>query len=250
MEKTKKTTEKPEISKSSAKRADFKFNQEEMVNNGLHFGHRVSQINPKMKPYIFGVRNGIHIIDVEKTAEKLAEALDFVQQLIMEQKVLLLVGTKIQVKDKVKETAKICSVPYVSERWLGGTFTNFETISKRIQFFKDLEKKKVSGELEKYTKKERAKFDQKLKDFETKFGGIKDMNRLPDAVFVMDMIEDGIAIKEARAKGVKIVAIVHTNADPTQVDFPIPANDDAVSSVSYILDQLKEAVLKVKPKAK
>lgn len=229
-------------------RGDFKLDPEEMAQAGLHFGHQTSRRHPKMEPYLSGVRNAIHIINLEKTAEKLQEALNFVKMLIAENKVLLLVGTKIQVKNLVESIAKECGVPYVSNRWLGGTFTNFETILKRIEHFKDLEKKKAEGELEKYTKKERAKINQEIHNLEIKFGGIKELTRLPDAIFVLDMKKDDLAIKEAKAKGIKVIGIADTNTDPFLADYPIPANDDAISSVKYILDKVKDVVLKAKPK--
>lgn len=226
------------------KKTEIKLDSEKMVQAGLHFGHRSSRVHPKMKPYLYGVRNSVHIIDLEKTTEKLKEALKFIQELISEGKVLLLIGTKIQIKDLVKTIAKDCSLPYVSERWLGGTFTNFEIIKKRIEYFKDLERKRKEGELEKYTKKERAKIDQELRNLQIKFEGIKDLAQLPDAIFVLDMKEDAIAIKEARMKGIKVIGIADTNVDPTLADYPIPANDDAISSVKYILEKVKEAILK------
>ena len=228
--------------KEKTKKVDFKLDTEEMAQAGVHFGHRTSRVHPKMQPYLYGVRNTVHIIDLEKTKEKFEEALKFIQELISENKILLLVGTKIQVKDLVKEIAKDCSLPYVNERWLGGTFTNFEIIKKRIEYFKDLEKKKAAGELEKYTKKERAKIDQELRDLEIKFGGIKNLEKLPDAIFVLDMKKDEAAVKEARMKGVKVIGISDTNVDPTLADYPIPANDDAISSVKYILEKVKEVI--------
>ncbi|MDI6603316.1 MAG: 30S ribosomal protein S2 [Patescibacteria group bacterium] len=227
---------------------DLKLDTEEMAQAGLHFGHKTSKVHPKMIPYLAGARNTIHIIDLEKTKEKLTEALRFIEQLISENKILLLVGTKVQVKDLVKSMAQELTLPYVIERWVGGTFTNFEIIKKRVEYFKDLERKKKEGELEKYTKKERAKIDQELRKLEIKFGGIKDLSRLPDAILVLDMKKDDLAIKEARMKGIKIIAISHTNADPTLADYPIPANDDAISSVKYILEKVKEVILKAKPK--
>jgi small subunit ribosomal protein S2 len=226
----------------------FNIDVDEMSLAGLHFGHRTSKVNPKMKPYIFGVRNGIHIIDLEKTADKLREALEYMQKLIAENKTLLIVGTKVQVGDLTKEVAKECGLPYVTERWLGGTFTNFETISRRVNSFKELEAKRTSGEREKYTKKERAKIDKKLKDFEFKFGGIKNLDRIPDAIFVLDMKKDALAVKEAKTKGVKIIGIAHTNVDPALADYPIPANDDSVTAVKYILEKTKEVLLKVRSK--
>jgi len=229
------------------KKDDFKLDLDGMTKAGLHFGHRTFRIHPKMMPYLQGVKNTIHLIDLEKTAEKLTEALKFIQELISEGKILLLVGTKIQVKNLLKETAIECGLPYVSERWLGGTFTNFGIIRKRIEYFKDMERQRDSGELEKYTKKERAKINQELGKLEIKFGGIKNLEKLPNAIFVLDMKKDYLAAKEARESGVKVIGISDTNIDPTLADFPIPANDDAISSVKYILDKVKEVILKAKP---
>jgi small subunit ribosomal protein S2 len=225
---------------------DINIDTEEMARAGLHFGHRVSKIHPKMKPYLYGTKSTVHIIDLEKTKEKLIEALEFVRDLVSQNKILLLVGTKIQIKDPVKDTAKECGLFYVSERWLGGTITNFASILKRIEHYRDLEKKKAAGELEKYTKKERIKFDEELVELERKFGGIKELDRTPDALFVCDMKKDALAAKEARTKGIKVIAICDTNIDPTLIDYPIPASDDAASSVKYILDKLKEVTLKAK----
>jgi len=230
------------------KKADFKIDPEEMTRAGVHFGHRTSRIHPKMKPYLSGVRNAVHIIDLEKTAEKLKEALGFIQELISAGKTLLLVGTKIQVKGLVKEAARDCNLPYVAERWLGGTFTNFEVIKKRIEYFKDLEKRRAEGELEKYPKTEKAKIDRELRNLEIKFGGIKNLEKLPDAIFVLDIKKDAAAVKEAKIKGIKVIGIADTNVDPTLADFPIPANDDAISSVKYILEKVKEAIKKCKVK--
>jgi len=240
--------EQKKEAKKETKKEDFKLDTEEMAQAGVHFGHRTSGVHPKMKPYLFGVRNTVHIIDLEKTAEKFKEALTFLQQLISEDKILLLVGTKIQAKDLVKSIAKECGLPYVSERWLGGTFTNFETIKKRIDYFKDLERKKAEGELEKYTKKERADIDKELMDLELKVGGIKNLTKLPEAIFVLDMKKDTLAIKEAKRKGVKVIAIADTNTDPGLADYPIPANDDAISSLKYILEKVKETIIGVKTK--
>jgi len=235
-------------------KAEFNIDTEEMAKAGLHFGRKTSKTNPKMKPYLYGVRNTIHIIDLEKTKEKLVQALLFIKNLIFENKILLVVGTKIQVKDLVKNFATDCNLPYINERWLGGTFTNFGIIKKRIDYFKDLEKKKAEGQLEKYTKKERAKIGKILKDLGIKFGGIKNLERLPDAIFVLDMKKDVLAVKEARTKGIKVIGISNTNIDPTLTDYPIPANDNAISSVKYILDKVKEVIKsqksKIPPEAK
>lgn len=215
---------------------------QEMTVAGLCFGHRVSKIHPKMKPYISGTRNGIHIINLEKTEEMLKEALDFLKQSKKDKKKFLLVGTKIQVRDLVKKAAGEANIPYVSGRWLGGTLTNFKIIRKRVDYFIDLEKQKETGALQKYTKKERVKFDRELKNLEVKFGGIKTLESKPDIIIVLDMKKDDIAVKEAKDQKIKVVAIADTNVNPILVDYPIPANDDAISSVQYIVDKIIEVI--------
>ena len=252
--KEKKEIKKPSSAKAPAEtittgKGDFGIDIDEMIKASVCFGHRTSRLHPKMRPYICGIKNTTHIIDLEKTAQHLKKALEYIQEITSQGKNLLLVGTKIPIKKLVEETAKEINLPYVNERWLGGTFTNFETIKKRIEYYKELEKKKESGELEKYTKKERIKIDQELKELEKKFKGIKNMEKLPEAVFVLDMKKDALAVKEARMKGIKVIGIADTNVDPTLADFPIPANDDAISSVKYILDKTKEVIMKTKPKA-
>jgi len=230
----------------NSKAENTKISVEEMAQAGLHLGHRTSKIHPKMKEYINGERNGVHMIDLEKTAGKLKEALDFIKKFVSEGKILLLVGTKPQIKNIAKQVAIDCEIPYITERWLGGTFTNFLTLKRRVDYFKDLEKKKESGELMKYTKKERADFDKEIKDLAIKFGGIKNLERIPDAIFVLDMRKDDLAVKEARKKNVVVIGIADTNIDPTIADLAIPANDDAISAVKYILEKMKETILKAR----
>ncbi len=235
---------KPSIKK--LKESDFAINIAEMSKFGLHFGHKTSKIHPKMQPYLLGVKNSIHIIDLEKTAEKFKESLKFIADIISQGGKILFVGTKIQTKELAKNTALECGQPYVVNRWLGGTFTNFDIMKKRIDYFKELERKKKEGELEKYTKKERAEIDQKIRNLDVKFSGVKDMEKLPEALLVLDIKKDELAILEAKQKGVKIIGISGTNCDPTLVDYPIPANESAISSVKYILDKIKEVILKIK----
>lgn len=245
-----KTKTKTKTKKSAkSKERDFGIDIEKMAQAGVLFGHKISRIHPKIKPYLYKVRNAIHIIDLEKTAEKLREALEFVRKFTKENKVLLLIGTKIQNKDLVKQMAEDCDLPYVNEKWIGGTFTNFETISNRIKYFKELEEKSKKGEFEKYTKKERAKIDQEIQLLRKKFEGIKNMSKLPDVIFVLDMKKDKLAIKEARMKGIQVIGLADTNVDPGLADFPIPANDDAVSSVKYILEKVAEVIKSAKRKA-
>ena len=219
---------------------------DEMSKAGLQFGHKPSKPHPKMKLYIAGIRNTVHIFNLEKTKEKLDSALEFVKKLRSEGKVLLLVGTKVQIRNLVKSAADECGIPYVAERWIGGTLTNFDTIQKRVTYMKELEEKKQSGELEKYTKKEQMQFNKEIQDLEEKYGGVRNMPRLPDAVFVLDLDENNLALREAVKKEIKVVALCDTNIDPTLIDYPIPANDDAVSSIEYILGKLKEAIQSVK----
>jgi len=232
------------------KKNNLKINLQEMTEAGLHFGHRTTRLHPKMMPYILGVRNTVHIIDLKKTKEKLENALEFIRKLISDNKVLLIVGTKIQAKDLVKKLAEDYHLPYITERWIGGTFTNFNVIKKRIDYLKELENKKRDGLFEKYTKKERVKIDEEIKDLEVKFGGIKNMEKLPDAIFVLDMRKDELAVKEAKMKGVKIIGVADTNVDPTMADYPIPANDDAISSIRYILDRVRDVIEKARTETK
>jgi len=230
------------------KKNKIDINSDEMMEAGVHLGHRVSRLHPKMKDYVFGVRNTIHIIDLEKTVVEFEKALNFIKELVEKRGTIILVGAKTPLKSLVKKTAIECNIPYVSERWLGGTFTNFKIILERIKYFRELERKKKEGELDKYTKKERVDFDKELKKLELKFGGIKNLEKIPEAIFVCDVKKDILAVKEARIKGVKIVAIVDTNIDPNLVDYAIPANDDAITSVRYILEKVKETILDSKPK--
>lgn len=223
---------------------------EEMMKAGLHFGHKTSKTHPRMKQYISGVRNAVHMIDLEKSKEKLHKALDVLKEWRAEGKVILFVGTKIQMRPIILDVAKELDSPYVINRWIGGTLTNFDGISKRLEFFLDLEKQKKSGELDKYTKKERLEIDKQLERLEMKFGGIKDLKKLPDIMFIIDANENEIAIREAKAVGMPIVAIADTNIDPQSVEYAIPANDDAVSSVGYILEKVKSALSPVKIKIK
>ncbi|MCX6724318.1 MAG: 30S ribosomal protein S2 [Candidatus Staskawiczbacteria bacterium] len=225
---------------------DIKLSVEEMEKAGVGFGHRVSKLHPKMKQYVSGMKNGIHIFDLEKTAKEFTKALAVVSKIVSDGKGIVFVGTKIQLKAIVKDAAEVCGIPSVSERWLGGTFTNFETIQKRVSYFKDLEKKKETGELEKYTKKERLMFDREIASLKVKFDGIRNMSKLPEAVFIFGLDKDITCAREAKRKGIKIISIVDTNVNPDIVDYPIPANDDAISAVRYIIDRVKEVILNSK----
>jgi small subunit ribosomal protein S2 len=220
--------------------AGFKYEElelsiSEMLKHGLHFGHRKSRWNPKMKPYTFTVRNNIHIIDLEKTLSLFREAVEFLRGIVKNGGRILLVGTKPQAKKLIEVSAQEIDMPYVSNRWLGGTFTNFSEIKKRIKYLNDQEAKLVRGELEKYTKYEQTQFKKEIERMNEKMGGLKKMDNFPQAIFVLDIKEDILVVKEARRVKIPVVAIVDTNTDPTLVDYPIPANDDALSSLKYVL---------------
>jgi len=223
---------------------DIKISVEKMEQAGVNFGHKVSKLHPKMKQYVSGIKNNVHMFDLEKTSKELEKALTFISKIVSEGKTIVFIGTKIQLKSLIREAAEECGLSYITERWLGGTFTNFETIQKRVNYFKDLEKKRETGELEKYTKKERLNFNKEIASLKIKFEGVKNMPKLPDAVIIFGLDKDITCAREAKRKGIKIIAIVDTNVDPDIVDYPIPANDDAISAVSYIIDKVRETIQK------
>lgn len=225
---------------------NLKVDINDMFKSGVYFGHQKSRKNPKMDEYIFGTKNGINIINLQKTASKIAEAQDFVKKTVSEGKEILLVGTKKQAKKIIKSAAEICAMPYVTERWLGGTFTNFGVISKRTRFLNENTEKFDRGEFGKYTKFEQMKMREELKKLEEKMGGIKNMAKLPGAIFITGVSEDKLAIKEAIIKKVPIIGLVDTNVDPGKIDFPIPANEDAVSSLKILTAYIIKAVLEGK----
>jgi small subunit ribosomal protein S2 len=223
--------------------ADLKINLDAMLKAGVHFGHQNARKNPKMDQYIFTTRKGINILDLQKTSEKMEEALEFLKEIKKSGKQILFVGTKKQLHDIVKSAAKRTGMPYVIDRWLGGTFTNFKNIRGRAKYLKENSEKLQKGEFGMYTKLERLKKGEELEKMERKMGGIVDMAELPGAVVVTDTKEDGLAIKEAVKKGISVVAIVDTNNNPVEVDYPIPANDDAVSSVRLILAYICKVII-------
>lgn len=223
---------------------EFGINVEKMAEAGIHFGRKSSKRHPKMAPVVFGTRNSIDIIALEKSAKSLEDALSFIKESVSHGKTILFVGTKIQHKKITEEAAKICNSPYVVERWLGGTFTNFENIRKRVEYFLDQKEKYAAGGFEKYTKKEQLKIKKEIGDLEKRFSGIKDMARLPEIIFVADMEKDAITVKEAKDKNVAVIGVASTSTDPSEASYPIYANNSAVSSVSYILEKIKEVILK------
>ncbi len=218
----------------------------EMLENALHFGRRKTRQHPKMKPYIFGIRNNVSIIDLEQTKAKLAAALVYLKDAALGGKIILFVDTRPSTREETRKVAQALGMPYVVERWSGGTITNWKTISSRIEYLLNLEAKMKSEEWEKYTKKERHDMEEEVRKLNIFWSGVKSMTNLPDAMFVVDMKENQLAVKEARKKGIKVVAIADTNVDPEDADFPIPANDDALSSVKYILNKVKGAIMEGK----
>lgn len=206
-----------------------------LLKAGAHFGHQKSRRNPKMNPFIYTTRNGVNIIDLAKTVKFMKESLDFLTKIKKEGKKILFVGTKKQTQPIVVEVAKITGNPFVVERWLGGTFTNFPNIRRRAKYMSRLGEQIESGDLKKYTKFEQAQKREEFEKLNRRMGGIIDMQELPGAIFVTDMNSDKIAIKEANTKNVPVVAIADTNVDPTKADYIIPANDDAISSLKFVL---------------
>ncbi|HSX24168.1 MAG TPA: 30S ribosomal protein S2 [Candidatus Saccharimonadales bacterium] len=214
-----------------------------LLEAGAHFGHKTSRWHPKMAQYIHSKRDGTHIIDLTKTVEQLEKALAFIEDTVAEGKPILLVGTKRQAHDIIKELADKTGMPYVVERWLGGMLTNRNTIGGRIKHLKDLEEKMENGTLAaKYSKLEVQRFQEEIDDMNHMYGGIKNLPAKPGAVFVTDVTHDMNAVREARKLDVKVIAIVDTNADPSLVDYPIPANDDAIKTIQLISDYIGQAI--------
>jgi len=229
---------------SEEKEKKGEINLMEMLKAGVHFGHKKAKKHPKMEQYIYTVRNGINIIDLGTTKSKLEEALRQVKKISEEKGIILFVGTKKQAKKITEEVAKKCEMPFVTERWLGGTFTNFDKISDSVKRLEKMIEEKESGELEKkYNKKERLEISREIIRLERKFGGIRKMKKLPEAVFVLDVKEDETAVLEAISKKIPIIALVDTNADPTIIDYPIPSNDDAVGAIKLITDAVVEVIV-------
>ncbi|HEX4662344.1 MAG TPA: 30S ribosomal protein S2 [Candidatus Saccharimonadales bacterium] len=211
---------------------------------GVHFGHKTSRWHPKMAPYIHSKRQESHIIDLVKTVEGLEKSLAFITETVAGGKQILFVGTKRQAKDIVKAAAVDVDQPFVTERWMGGMLTNIKTVTERIKHLKQLESKMISGELtSRYSKLEVQRFQEEIDDLNFKYGGIKDLNGKPGALFVVDVPNEQNAIKEAIRLGVPVVAMVDTNADPSSIDYVIPANDDAIKGIQLILDYVKQAIV-------
>ena len=215
----------------------------QLLEAGVHFGHQTRRWNPKMAEYIFTERNGIYIIDLQKTVKKIDEAYAFVQQVAANGGNVLFVGTKKQAQESIEQEAKRCGMYYVNQRWLGGMLTNFKTIQSRINKLRKIEKMEADGDFELLPKKEVIKLKAEQEKLEKNLGGIKEMRKLPSAMFVVDPRKEHIAILEAKALGIPVVAIVDTNCDPDEADYPIPGNDDAIRAVKLIASKIADAVL-------
>jgi len=213
-----------------------------LVTSGAHFGHQTRRWNPKMGEYLYGAQDGVHVFDLIKTKERLDEALELLSNLKKEGKNILFVGTKRQVNEKVKEVAKETDSFFVTERWLGGTLTNFDQIRSTTRKLADMKKKLEAGEYKDRTKKERGVLQREIDRLERFFGGLSGMESLPDVLVVIDIKREFTAVAEANDKKIPVVAIVDTNVDPTKVDYPIPMNDDATKALSYVLELMKEAI--------
>lgn len=214
----------------------------EMLKAGVHFGHQKSRWHPKMEKYIFGARNSVHIIDLEKTLVALEKALAYVKNLSAEGKVILFVGTKRQARALVKAAAESCGAPYLVERWIGGLLTNFEEVRRRLRKYHAMKDEVASGEVEKYTKKEQVKIKKELAKMDRYLLGLSNLEKMPDAVYLADLRVEKTAAAEAERKEVPLVAVCDSNVNPDKVDYPIPANDDAVNSIKMIAELMAEAV--------
>ena len=214
----------------------------ELLEAGVHFGHQTKRWNPKMKEYIFGERNGIYIIDLQKTLKMFKEASKFVQDLAADGKIVLFVGTKRQAQDAISEEAQKCGMFYINQRWLGGLLTNWVTVQKSVKRLKELDDMATDGRYELLPKKEVIKLERERKHLQANLAGIKEMNRLPDAIFVIDSNKEQIAVREARKLGIPVVAVVDTNCDPSEVDYVIPGNDDALRAIRLFTSKISESI--------
>lgn len=214
-----------------------------LLETGVHFGHRTKRWNPKMRSFIYTERNGIHIIDLQQTMTALDRAYEAVRDTVSEGGIILFVGTKRQAQDSVAEQAQRCGMPYVNQRWLGGTLTNWRTIRQRIDYLLNLEERKERGDFERLPKKEALQLEREIAKLNQRLSGIKDMQRLPDMLFITDVRREATAIKEANKLDIPIVAMVDTNCDPDPIDYIIPANDDAIRAIKLITTKIADAVI-------
>lgn len=214
----------------------------EMIKNAVHFGHKPSKWNPKMKPYLYGKHDGVHIFDLNKTATALESATEFLRQCVRDGKMVLFVSTKAQAIQIMKDTAEACGMPYITQKWVPGLLTNFATIKKRIKYLRDLKEQEASGELDKYTKKEALKMKKTIVKLQEALGGLENLTKRPDVLFLVDVVRDHIAVEEANKLNIPIVAIVDSNGDPTRITYPIPGNDDAINSLDFLVKKIGGAL--------
>jgi len=235
MKKTKKKTKKSEIKKSE-------ITLKALLEAGCHFGHQARRWNPKMKPYLYDVRQGVHIFDLVKTKECLETACEFAKKAAAEGKRIVFVGTKRQARAVIEEEAKKVNVPYVNERWIGGTITNWEQIKKSIDKLIEMTEKREKGEYKKYTKKEQLLLDREIARLKKFYGGLVGLKERPEVLLVIDVKKEEVAVKEAKKKEVPVIAVVDSDSDPNWADWVVPANDDAVGSIKFIVEKIGEAV--------
>ncbi len=214
-----------------------------LLESGVHFGHRTNKWHPKMKPYIFTERNGIHIIDLQQTVKAINTAYNLVRDTVANGGYVMFIGTKRQAQDTIREEALRCSMPYVTERWLGGMLTNWATIFTRIQELERLEKMRDTGDINRLTKKEGLLIEREIARLETRLSGVRKMKKVPDLVFVVDVMREATAVHEANLKGIPVIALVDTNCDPSGVDYIIPSNDDAIRAIKLIVGCMADAVI-------
>ena len=215
---------------------------EDMVKSGMHFGRKKTIFHPNMKPYVYALKDNIYILDLIKTTGTLVKAVDFLKKAIADGKMILIVGLTKQSAEATKTTAETLGMPYVINRWLGGTLTNFKTITSRVKYLEDLEKKQTEGGFEKFTKKEKVLKDREIAALRLKFDGIRKLTRVPDVIFITSLKESQLPVREAKRAGVKMAGIVNTDSDPKQIDYPIAANDNSKKSVELILEAIRKGV--------
>src|SRR5690554_4712406 len=214
-----------------------------LLETGVHFGHRARKWNPKMKPYIFTERNGIHIIDLQQTLAYIDEIYAMVREIVADGGTVLFVGTKRQAQETIAQEATRCSMPYINQRWLGGTLTNWRTVRERLETMKRLERQRDEGVFDRLTKKEQMLLDREIEKLQLRFGGMRNMSRLPDVLFVVDVRREVTAVKEANILNIPVIALVDTNCDPDPIDYVIPANDDAIRAIRLLTSKMADAVL-------
>ncbi len=215
----------------------------QMVQAAVHFGHKTAKWNPKMKKYIYGERDGIHVFDLFKSKNALDMAMDFVRSLVKQNKTILLVSTKKQAQKQIESVALEAGMPFISQKWIGGLLTNFDILRKRIKYFNEIRELEKKGELLKYTKKEVLKIKKNIEKLEVMFGGVAQLSKIPDALFLLDTVRDNLALSEAKKMNIPVVGIVDTNSDPTLLNYPIPGNDDALKSIEFFLNTLKNTII-------